>query len=126
MFDSIKPIFSILAEMAKTRFELIGTELEEERLRWVELLIIAGVSLFLWAMGLVMASLALIEWVGELHRLQTMMVLALTFIGGAAWATWRWKSKAAAKPPLLAKTLIELRLDAEALRQGARGRFHHE
>ncbi len=94
MFDLIKPIFSIFAEMAKTRFELIGTELEKERLRWVELLIIACVSLFLWAMGLVMASLALIEWVGESHRLQTMMVLALVFIGGAAWTTWRWKSKA--------------------------------
>ncbi|MFN9707833.1 MAG: phage holin family protein [Burkholderiales bacterium] len=126
MFESIKQISSILAEMAKTRFELIMTELEEERLRWAELLIRACVSLFLWAMGLIMASLALIEWMGESHRLQTMTGLALTFIGGAFWATWRWKSKAAAKPHLLAETLIELHLDVEALRQGARGRVYHE
>jgi uncharacterized membrane protein YqjE len=126
MFEAIKHILSILAEMAKTRFELITTELEEERLRWAELLVQACISLFLWAMGVIMATLFLIEWAGESHRLQAMAGLAITFVGAALWATWRWRLKAAAKPYLLAGTVAEFHLDLEALRKVARGGSPHD
>ena len=126
MFESLKPLVSLFAQLLKTRFELAAIDLEEERLRLAELLVLAVISLFLWGIGIILACLWVLEWAGLEHRVQALGGLAAAFALAASSMSWRWRQRAASKPRLLGATLAEFSRDLEVLRHVRRTGGHHE
>ena len=56
MFESVRSLLALLLDIGATRLELASTELEEERLRLVGLLISAAITLMLLGMSVVMCT----------------------------------------------------------------------
>ncbi|MDH3460873.1 MAG: phage holin family protein [Burkholderiaceae bacterium] len=116
MFASIRSALQALLEVGATRLELITTEIEEERLRLADVLLMACVALFFLAIGLVLTAGFLVVLFWDSYRLLTLGLLAAGFLGIGLVSGWCWRVKAANKPRFLAATLTELSRDVEALR----------
>jgi uncharacterized membrane protein YqjE len=104
-----------LVDIGQTRLLLASTELEEERLRLVELLLWAVGALFFLGVGLVLAALLLVLVFWDGPRVLVLALVTVAFLALAAGMTVALRRKARAKPPLLAATLAELRRDRDAL-----------
>lgn len=121
LLGSARSVVAALVAIGQTRLQLASTELEEERLRLVELLLYAIVALFFAGVGVVLASmlLVLVFWDGP--RVLVLATLTAVFLGASLGLATVWRYKARHKPPLLASTIDELRRDREALQRGLPG-----
>jgi len=118
LLNSARLLLGALLEVGRTRLQLASTELEEERLRLAELLLLASFALFFMGIGLVLASMlvVLLFWDGPRELVLALLTFLFLGVGGAAALAWRRKARS--KPPLLSATLDELRNDEAALRAG--------
>jgi uncharacterized membrane protein YqjE len=85
LFDSLKRALDSLLQIAQIRLELLGTELEAEKLRFFDALLKAAIGLLLLGLAAVLALgfVVLLFWDG--YRLAAIGVLCLLFGGGGAW-----------------------------------------
>ena len=106
---------SVLATIS-TRFEILSTELGEERLNLTTLALVALTVLFCLQVGLTFAILFLVLVVAPEHRPLAVGIAALVMLlgagGGALWLRGWLKSR----PPLFATTVAELKKDRERLK----------
>jgi uncharacterized membrane protein YqjE len=104
----------------RTRVALAGTELEREKLRAFDALVLAALGLLLAALALVLALGFLVLLLQEGYRLAAVGVLALAFGGGAVLLLRRARAglQAGAGGPF-ALTIEELQRDMQALRAAA-------
>lgn len=116
MFESVRNLLALLLDIGSTRIELAATELEEERLRLVGLLISAVTTLMLTGMAVLLCTAFVIVLAWDSHRLITVGGLALAFVGAAWWSAVRWRQRAASRPPFMSATVAELQRDMAALR----------
>lgn len=112
-------IAATVLEMVQTRLDLAATELAQERLHWARQFIAVTAALWALAVGVVLVAVALASAAAAEHRSVVLALLGGIFLAAGAWAAWYWRSRARAKPALLAGTLGTLREDAAALRQSA-------
>ncbi|ODV13462.1 MAG: hypothetical protein ABT20_02110 [Rubrivivax sp. SCN 70-15] len=117
LLGSLRELLGALLDVGQTRLALASTELEEERLRLVELLLWATLALFLAGIGIVLAALLLVLLFWDGPREWVLGGITAAFLVGAGAALAVWRRKAHDKPPLLAATLAELRRDRDALRR---------
>ena len=115
-FNSLRRLFGTSLGIAQVRLQLLGTELEQEKLRLLDALVQAVVGLVMLALALVLAVgfVVLLFWEG--YRLTAIGVLTLCFAGGGAWVLHRARN--AARGPEggpFALTLAELRSDHRSL-----------
>jgi uncharacterized membrane protein YqjE len=116
LLGSARAVLAGLVDIGQTRLQLASTELEEERLRLTELLLIGAAALFCFGIGLVLATLLLVVLFWDTHRVLVLAVATALYLGTAAALVVALRRKARAKPPLFAATLAELRQDRDALR----------
>jgi uncharacterized membrane protein YqjE len=85
LFDSLKRAFDSLLQLGQIRLELLGTELEAEKLRLFDALWKAAIGLLLLGLAAVLALgfVVLLLWDG--YRLAAIGVLTLLFGGAGAW-----------------------------------------
>lgn len=102
-------------EIVRTRIELAGTELAEERLRLARQALAATLALFCLGVGLVLAVIDLAWWAGPAHGPIVVGIGAAVLLALAAAAVLWWQRLVHARPPLLHETLTQLRADAQAL-----------
>jgi uncharacterized membrane protein YqjE len=95
--------------------QLASTELEEERLRLAELLLLAAAALYFLGIGIVLAALLLVLAFWDGPRLLVLALVSLLFLGVGAGLALSWRHKARSKPALLATTIAELQRDRDAL-----------
>lgn len=113
---AVRRIGADLLDLARTRLELAGIELQESGrvllgyLAWG----VAAAVLALFALWLVVVFVLVLFW--DTHRLLAVGGMALLFILGTVFAAMKLRAGLAARPPLLPATLAELRKDAAALR----------
>ena len=115
MLGSLKGVLATLLDIGATRLELATTELEEERVRLVGLLVSACITLAMLGIGvlLLIALIVVLGW--DRYRVATLSLLTFAFLAGGAYSGWRWRVKFASKPRFLAATLHELQLDLQSL-----------
>jgi len=116
LFGSLRRLLDTVLGIAQTRLELIGTELEQEKLRLLGALWQGALALLLLGLALVCALgfVVLLFWDG--YRLPAIGVLTLALAGGGAWLMRR--ARAALRSPeggLFALSLGELRRDRAGL-----------
>lgn len=117
LFGSLRRLVDTAVEILQVRLQLLGSELEQEKLRLVEALVQAAIGLVMVALSLVLALgfVVLLFWEG--YRLPAIGVLTLLFGGGGVWLLRRALAKARGpEGGPFALSLAELRRDREGLR----------
>ncbi len=114
--DSLRALGATLLELIGTRAELAVVELREHGQRRSEELVLLLVgSLFLF-LAILFASLLVVTFFWDTHRLAAVGGIALLDLGMAAFAFARLREWRRTSPPAFEATLRELAADRELLR----------
>lgn len=117
LLSSAQGLAASCVALARTRLELVGTELQEE-LTYLAVTLLGGlVAVLLAALGIAFASVALLVAVGEEHRVAVAGSLGVVFIFFSGVTGWSLRRLARARPPLFAASKKELERDYRALTQ---------
>ena len=118
LFSALKGIGATLLVAGKTRLELLGNEIEEEKLRAIQLLLVAQSMAFCLAVGVVLAVglLVLLFWDS---RLLTIGFAALIFLGLGAYFYGVFKQLSRRSDRAFAASIAELQEDLRQLKAAA-------
>lgn len=115
LFHSIKRLLATLIGIISTRLELLIVELEEERAWLGSLLVWTLVALFCGALGIVLATLLVIVYFWDSHRLLAFSAVTGVFLLGALFS-WRVVvNKIRTKPRLFSSSIAAMRKDHQQL-----------
>jgi uncharacterized membrane protein YqjE len=119
LFGSIARLGRTTVALLRTRLEILGTEIEEERIRFTGLvLLVAGIA-FCVQMAVLLFVILMVVLLWESHRLLTLGVLAAAFlVAGIALFLWL-RHQMRTRPRMFAATLGELAKDQERLDRGS-------
>lgn len=112
---SVKRLLSTLTSIASTRLELLANELQEERLRLTQMLVLGLFAIFCFGMGLLLLTVFITVLFWDDHRLAVLGILCTLFFMLGAIMALLLRSKAQAKPKLFSASLAELSKDRELL-----------
>jgi uncharacterized membrane protein YqjE len=120
LLDSIARLARTALALARTRLEILATELEEERIRLAQLvLLVAGIA-FCVQVAVILLVLLVVVLTWDTHRLATLGVLTgLFFLAALAGALWV-RHLLHTRPKLFASTIAELAKDEDRLEGGGR------
>ena len=114
-FSSLKNLAATLLTIGQTRLELLGNELEIQKLRILRMLVLAQVMLFCAAMAVILLLvLAALMWWEQ--RVLVMALCIAAFVLTAAACYRALMALVHTPEPLFAATLAELRQDVEHLK----------
>jgi uncharacterized membrane protein YqjE len=120
LLDSIAHFARTALGLARTRLEILATEMEEERIRVAQLaLVIAGVVFCLQA-ALVLFVVLLVVLLWDSHRLLALGALGAVFLLAAAAGVAWLRHLVRSRPKLFATTIAELAKDEDRLGGGDR------
>jgi len=115
LLASLTALVATLVAMARTRLDLLSSDLEEEREHLLLLLVLALSALFFLGIGVMLASLLLVVAFWDTYRLPVLAVLVGLFLVAGITA-WRIAlHKARTKPRLFAASMSELLKDRQQL-----------
>jgi uncharacterized membrane protein YqjE len=115
LFDSLRTLTATLLAIGRTRLELLSTELEEEIIWRISMLIWTLVGLFCASVGIVLVTLFFVVLLWDTNRLMALGIPAILFLLGAA-LSWRFVlTKARTKPRLFSDSLAEFAKDRDHL-----------
>lgn len=117
LLRSIKHLAAALLAAAQTRLEILATELEEDRLRLVQLLLLGLAAAFCLGVGIVLAVTFVVIYFWDTHRLLAVGILMLIFLGAGAVLGWIVRDKVKTWPRPFAATRGELSKDQASLRE---------
>jgi len=121
LLASLRRVVGTLIAMARTRFELLVVEFEEERARVGVLLLLAALTFLCLMLGIILVTFLIIVVFWDTYRLQSVIALAVIYLG-AAFILWRiMVAKAREQPRLFAATLAELQHDQDQLQGEEKG-----
>ena len=112
---SLRNLAATLVAVVKTRLELLSTEVEEERLRLLQLLLAASVALFFSALGIIMLTLFVVVLLWDDHRVLVTILFAVLYLGIGAIFALVARSKAREKSRLFSTSIAELAKDRQQL-----------
>ncbi len=111
LFVSLRRLLATLLELAQVRLELVLTELEQEKLRLFDALLIAAGALVAFGLGLVLLLAFVVLLFPASQRVAVIGVLALLLIAGSAWALWAARQRVRAPGGLFEASREELARD---------------
>ena len=101
--------------LLQTRAELLGVELQEQKLRLVRVLVLAAVAVFLANMAAVVVTATIVFLASESVRVPLLLVFSAFYVVATTVAfLWLRKELRGGAPPL-ADTVSELKKDREWL-----------
>lgn len=115
LLASLSRLASTAIEIVQTRIELIAAELDEERARLAQALLLAVVAAFFLALGVLLAVLFLVVLFWDTHRLLALGSLALLSLLAGGSALMVVRARLAQRPRLFSRTLEELARDRDDL-----------
>ena len=83
LLASVRQLVSTLLETAQVRLELLATELEAEKRRVLDVVVLVTVALVCLSLGLVMLCATVVLLVDEAYRWAAAGAMALLMLGGA-------------------------------------------
>jgi len=118
LMDSVKRLASTLVSIISTRLELLANELQEERLRLMQMLLFALSALFFIGMGVLLLTIFIVVLFWDEHRLVVLGGLCILFFILGALMAMLLRNKAQSKPGLFSASISELAKDKEQLNAG--------
>lgn len=116
LMGSLKRLTSSLLAILATRLELLANELQEERLRLTQLLLLGVFAAFCIGTGLILLNAFIVVLFWDEHRLVALGSLTLVYLVAGAAAATVLRARARAGTKLFAASLAELQKDRHALR----------
>lgn len=90
-----KRILRTIYSLAQTRAELFLVELQEERMRLFDALVLVGACVVCSFMALALLTLTVVVIFWEQYRILVLALLTLTYAVGAGWFYWRLRRRLA-------------------------------
>jgi uncharacterized membrane protein YqjE len=115
LLASLRVLLATLIETLHTRLELLGVELEEEKLRLIRLLASCAAAFFLLGAGTVFFAIFVTVAMWDDHRLLVLGLFTAVFLGGGLAALFFAAQTVRAKSRLFAASLAELARDRSEL-----------
>lgn len=115
LLQSLRNFAATLVALLQTRFDLLATELEEERLRLAQVLLWGCVALVFLVLGVVMLTFFVVALFWDTHRVLVSGLLALIYLAIGVAAALVARSRARARSKLFSASLAELATDREQL-----------
>lgn len=119
----LRPLKLLLASLSSalhTRVELFVTELEEERERLKQSLILALLAVFGISFGAILFTIFVIALLWEKGWIAAIGTLAVIYLAVGGWAIASLRNKFLTRPGLFPDTLAELGKDRDRLKASAR------
>jgi uncharacterized membrane protein YqjE len=114
LLGSVQKLVASLLGLARTRLELLSTELEEELGRLALGLVGAVAALLLAALGLAFAGIAVLLAVAPENRLAAAVAIALLFLAAGALVMLAMRRQQ--RPRMFESSLAELQRDQDVLK----------
>lgn len=118
LLASLRRLAASAAELAQTRLELLGCELEQVKLRAFDALLWAAVALLLLGVGLVGLVACVLLLLQESYRLPALAVLVLLFVAGGIGLMLLARRRLQSPEGLFAASAAELARDRADLGAG--------
>lgn len=115
LLASLTALAATLVAIAHTRLDMLATDLEEDRLHLLSLLVMALLALFCLGVGMLLATLLLVVAFWDTHRLLMLGSLAGFFLVAGMAACSFAVYKVRTKPKVFAASLLELIKDRQQL-----------
>ena len=115
LFAALKGIAATLLASGKTRLELLGNEIEEEKLRAMQLLLLAQGMVYCFGVGVILL-VALVSVLFRDSRLLVLGVFALLFLAAGGFFLARFKQATQRPDRVFAASLAELKEDLRQLK----------
>src|ERR1035441_8960435 len=93
IFTSLRGLLKTVLAIAQNRLDLLLVELQQERWRFFDALLLAGAFLILLAMTLMVATITLAVVCLEAKRLDLLVALMLLCAAAASVAFWRLRRR---------------------------------
>lgn len=118
LYESIKTLLATLLAILQTRGQLLATELEAERIRLEQRVLLALIGLLFLGFGLLFLTLWLVAAAGPEHRVAALGGAAAFYLALAAGTLLGLRHAVRSKPPLFGASLAELAKDRNGLTSG--------
>jgi uncharacterized membrane protein YqjE len=115
ILQSLRNLATTLVALLQNRLELLATDLEEERIRLLQLLFWAAAALFFFALGVLMITVLVVLLVWESHRLAGIVVLAVVFLAIGVGLAIVVRNRMHLRSRLFSASLDELAKDKDRL-----------
>ena len=116
VIGSLRSLAANAVGIVRTRLELLANEFEEERVRTLQIILLAAIALFCAAMGVLLLTTWIVVVLWDQYRLVTIAVLGFAYLIAAAIVVLKLKTKTAERPKLFATSLAELTRDRDLLK----------
>lgn len=111
--SSVRSALRTLLALAETRARLAASELEEQGLRILEVMVWAAAALLFFAIALILVALFVVLVFWDSNRLLAAGLVAGFFVAGGVVSVLMVRAGLAARPQFLAATLAEIHKDRE-------------
>ena len=115
MLGSLREMARTLLSFAETRARLAATEIEEQAVRLLEILLWLLLAAFFAGVALLFLAILVLLLFWDANRLLAAGLVAALFLGAGAAAALVARSLMRERPKFLAATLAELDLDRERI-----------
>jgi len=115
LFSSLKNLVSTGTSIAQTRLELISSDVQIARSRFISLLVMIIFTLFFLFFGLVMLALLIVIYSWESDRILVLIILTGGFLAVGALLAALILQSLRTMPALFEATIAELQKDREEL-----------
>jgi uncharacterized membrane protein YqjE len=115
LVDSLSRLGRSTLALLRTRLQILGTEIEEERIRFVRLALAVAAIAFCLQMAVLLFVVFMAVFLWETHRLATLGVFAALFLIAGVAGMLLLKQRLARRPKMFASSLSELAKDEERL-----------
>ena len=110
-FGTTRKLIRTSLETVQTRVELFAVEVQEERVRLVELLILISATVLLAAVAVVVATITVVWLCGDGARIYVLVGFVVFYAGGAVTLGLNVRHRLKNRPPPFAETVSELKKD---------------
>jgi len=112
---SVQGLTRGLLALIRTRAELLAIELEEEKERRKEMLILAVLGALFLALGVQLLAFLVVVVFWDTYRIAAIAGVTGLYFGIAGWAFWRLRTRWRNSPSPFAASLQELGKDMDAM-----------
>ena len=115
VFDPFKRVLATLIGVVQTRLDLVVTELEEEKERLGQVILLGLACLFSLALGVILLTFFIVALFWETHRLYVLGGFVVLYLGLGLILALIVRKKIVSRPRLFSAVLSELTKDREHL-----------
>lgn len=116
ILHSLRNLATSVAALLQTRLELLATDLEEERVRLLQVLFWAAGAFFFFALGVLMVTMLVVLLLWDSHRVLGIAALAGVFLAIGVVLAIGVRNRMHMRSRLFAASLEELAKDKERLK----------